>query len=151
MALDYAVHRLGEAVLERAIEGTATPIFYKGELVGERRRYDDRLAMFVLRMRDPERFGSWREDRIPVQHSDAEAIRLRVALMRVNRVARAQEKRSPRSRPEPDRRSAASDARAEGRVYRPAGRTRGGGGGRGQAPPMAGGGRMRDTGVGRGT
>lgn len=79
-------------MLERAIEGTATPIFYKGELVGERRRYDDRLAMFALRMRDPERFGSWREDRIPVQHPDAEAIRLRVALMRVNRVARAQEK-----------------------------------------------------------
>lgn len=61
-ALDSAVQRLRDAVLERAIEGSATPIFYRGEQVGERRRYDDRLAMFVLRMRDPERFASWRED-----------------------------------------------------------------------------------------
>ena len=60
IALDYAVHRLGEAALDRALNGTAQPVFFQGEQIGERRRYDERLTMFVLRLRDPERFGGWR-------------------------------------------------------------------------------------------
>lgn len=57
-ALDYAVHLLGEAVLARALHGVARPVFYQGEQIGERRYYDERLAMFVLRYRDPERYGA---------------------------------------------------------------------------------------------
>ena len=87
IALDYAVHQLGEAVVERALHGTATPVFYKGEQVGERRRYDERLAMFVLRLRDPQRFGSWREGRLPLAHPDASARQLGVALARLGAVA----------------------------------------------------------------
>jgi hypothetical protein len=87
IAVEYAVQRLGDAVLARAITGVATPIFYKGEQVGERRRYDERLAMFILRMRDPERFGSWREGRVPLEPAEFTAERLTAAVDRVAFVA----------------------------------------------------------------
>ncbi|MBA3667589.1 MAG: hypothetical protein H0W65_07695 [Sphingomonas sp.] len=73
MALDYGVSRLADAALSRAINGVARPVFYKGELIGERRYYDERLTMFLLRLRDPVRFGAWR-DRTPFeQDADAHA------------------------------------------------------------------------------
>lgn len=56
-ALELAMHRLASAALDRAIKGVAIPIFYRGRKVGERRRYDNRLAMFLLRMRAPGRWG----------------------------------------------------------------------------------------------
>ena len=52
-ALDFAVDRLDHAVLDRAINGIAVPHYYKGEIVGEHRRYDERLALFLLRYRRP--------------------------------------------------------------------------------------------------
>lgn len=54
-AIDYALHRLGEEALNRAINGVAVPIFYKGQQVGERRHYDERLTQFLLRTRDDRR------------------------------------------------------------------------------------------------
>lgn len=51
-ALDYAVHRLSEAAFARALNGTATPVFFQGEQVGERRRYDEQLTRFLLSRRD---------------------------------------------------------------------------------------------------
>ncbi|QYE34383.1 hypothetical protein KZX46_16595 [Polymorphobacter sp. PAMC 29334] len=53
LALDYAVHRLADAALSRAIHGVAVPHYYKGEVVGEHRRYNETLTMFILRYRDP--------------------------------------------------------------------------------------------------
>jgi len=58
-ALDYAVHRLEQAALGRALNGVARPVFYKGEQVGEWREFDERLTMFLLRNRRPARFGKW--------------------------------------------------------------------------------------------
>src|SRR5687768_10010983 len=52
-ALDCGMHRLEQAVLGRAINGVARPVFYKGEQVGEWRHHDERLAMFLLRNRRP--------------------------------------------------------------------------------------------------
>jgi hypothetical protein len=60
-ALDYAYHRLGEAALDRALNGVPVPIFYRGEQVGERRHYDERLTQFLLRTRDPLRHTPLRE------------------------------------------------------------------------------------------
>lgn len=60
-ALDYAVHRLEQAAIGRALNGVPRPVFYKGEQVGEWREYDERLAMFLLRHRRPARFGRWIE------------------------------------------------------------------------------------------
>ena len=56
-ALDYAVRQLADRALSRALNGVARPVFYKGEQIGERRYYDERLAMFILRYRDPVTYG----------------------------------------------------------------------------------------------
>lgn len=60
-ALDYGVGRLADAALSRALHGVSRPVFYKGEQVGERRYYDERLTMFILRLGDPVGHGKWRE------------------------------------------------------------------------------------------
>jgi hypothetical protein len=60
-ALDTAVARLNDAALSRAINGVAVPIFHGGVEVGERRHFDERLTMFLLRYRDPTRYGKWRD------------------------------------------------------------------------------------------
>ena len=52
VALEYAYHRLSEAAFGRAMNGVATPVFFQGEQIGERRRYDERLTQFLLRHRD---------------------------------------------------------------------------------------------------
>lgn len=56
-ALEYAIRRLSDAVYSRAIHGVPVPHYYQGEQVGEHRRYDERLAMFLLRYRDPASYG----------------------------------------------------------------------------------------------
>lgn len=56
-ALDYGIRRLSDAAISRAIHGIPVPHFYKGELIGEHRRYDKRLTMFLLRYRDPLRYA----------------------------------------------------------------------------------------------
>jgi hypothetical protein len=73
-ALDYGVRRLSDAVLSRAINGVAVPYFYRGEQVGERRHFDERLAMFVLRYRDPLRYGKWLDRRDTRGHPESLAI-----------------------------------------------------------------------------
>ena len=60
-ALDYGVARLADAALSRALNGVSRPVFYKGELVGERRYFDERLTMFILRLRDPHNYGALRD------------------------------------------------------------------------------------------
>ena len=60
-ALDYSIVRLRDAARSRALNGVGRPVFYKGEQIGERRYYDERLTMFILRLRDPFHFGSWRD------------------------------------------------------------------------------------------
>ena len=46
----------GEAV-RRAKEGWLEPVFHQGIQVGTRRRYSDRLLMFLLQALRPEKFG----------------------------------------------------------------------------------------------
>jgi len=73
-ALDYAIRRLSDAVLSRAINGVAIPVFFHGEQIGEKRFYNDRLAMFLLRRRDPVRYGDWRDRLEWHGHPEAQAI-----------------------------------------------------------------------------
>ena len=73
-ALDYAIRRLGDAVLSRAINGVAVPVFFQGEQIGEKRYYNDRLAMFLLHSRDPLRFGKWRDRHEFEGHPEAAAM-----------------------------------------------------------------------------
>ena len=59
MAIDYSLYRVEEEVHARVRRGVARPIFHKGEQVGEYRHFDERLTMFLLRSRRPDRYGKW--------------------------------------------------------------------------------------------
>jgi hypothetical protein len=68
-ALDYSLHFIEAGVFQRSRRGVARPIFYKGEQVGEWRHYDERLTMFLLRTRRPDRYGKGIEQAPPPQWS----------------------------------------------------------------------------------
>lgn len=59
-ALDYGVKRIEDAAVDRAIYGTEETIHYHGDLVATRRRYNERLVMFILRSRLPDRYTDGR-------------------------------------------------------------------------------------------
>lgn len=69
-ALDVGVSRLSDAALSRALYGVPVPHYYKGEMVGEHRRYDNRLAMWLLRYRDPVRYGRHLDRMTASQHPE---------------------------------------------------------------------------------
>ena len=56
-ALDCGVRRLADIAFERATEGVTVPLFYRGEQVGERRWYNDRLLLFLLKHHFPGKYG----------------------------------------------------------------------------------------------
>jgi hypothetical protein len=68
-ALRSAVRVLADVAFERAVEGVREPVFGRGGEVGSRIRYNDKLLMFLLRVRDPGNFaslgelGAWKEVR----------------------------------------------------------------------------------------
>lgn len=57
-ALKLGVQRLEDVAMERAIHGVEVPVYSYGKLVGSRRVYNDRLAMFMLRNRAGKRFSA---------------------------------------------------------------------------------------------
>lgn len=69
-ALDVGIARLTDAAVSRAIYGVPVPHFYQGEQVGEHRRYDERLTMWLLRYRDPTTYGKWLDRREARQHPE---------------------------------------------------------------------------------
>lgn len=67
-AIGEASKRLVDVAFDCAINGTEDPVLDKhGQNVGMRRRYSDRLLMFLLRAHHPERFGQVRENAARVQ------------------------------------------------------------------------------------
>lgn len=46
--------RATDTAIDRALNGVATPIFYRGRQVGERRRFNDRLLITALRLLRPD-------------------------------------------------------------------------------------------------
>lgn len=95
-ALDYGVRRLSDAAFSRALKGVARPVFFQGQQIGERRYYDERLTMFLLRYRDPLRYGKWLDGCEYRQHPDGPAIRLSKAGQRVESDAFADADGEPR-------------------------------------------------------
>lgn len=75
-ALDVGIGVLGDAARSRAINGVSRPVFYKGEQIGERIYFDERLTMFLLKTRDPERYGAWRDRFIFSTTNESKAQRL---------------------------------------------------------------------------
>ncbi|GMN01274.1 hypothetical protein [Erythrobacter sp. MTPC3] len=59
-ALDLGVQRIEDVAMDRALNGVDEPLYSYGKLVGTRKRYNDRLLMFMLRNRAPERFAEGR-------------------------------------------------------------------------------------------
>ncbi len=56
-AIQLGVRRVEDVVMDRALNGVEEPLYSYGKLIGSRRRYNDRLLMFILRNRAPERFS----------------------------------------------------------------------------------------------
>lgn len=48
VALEMGMHQLAHALMDRAVNGTEVQHYYHGELVATTRRYDNRLAQWVL-------------------------------------------------------------------------------------------------------
>jgi hypothetical protein len=74
LALDGAADQVEDGVFGRAIHGVEIPHYYKGELVGTHRRFDERLAMFILRYRKPWRYGKYRDRADQPAHPERAAL-----------------------------------------------------------------------------
>ncbi|HSM53886.1 MAG TPA: hypothetical protein VK839_06885, partial [Erythrobacter sp.] len=59
-ALALGIRRIEDVAMDRALNGVEMPVYSYGELVGTRTVYNDRLLMFLLRNRAPERFAEGR-------------------------------------------------------------------------------------------
>ena len=59
-ALQHGVARIEDVAMDRALNGVEVPVYSYGKLVGTRRIYNDRLLMFILRNRAPDRFAEGR-------------------------------------------------------------------------------------------
>ena len=57
-ALALGVQQLEDVALERALHGTEVPVYSYGKLIGSRIKHNDRLLMFMLKNRAPERFDA---------------------------------------------------------------------------------------------
>lgn len=55
-ALDLGIRRIEDEAMDRALYGTEEVVVQNGETVVKRRRYNERLVMFLLRNRAPHRF-----------------------------------------------------------------------------------------------
>ncbi|NJC33595.1 hypothetical protein GGR88_001069 [Sphingomonas jejuensis] len=51
-ALEEGGRRALDTAIHRALHGTATPVFYRGRQIGERRRYNDGLLIAAIRRLD---------------------------------------------------------------------------------------------------
>lgn len=49
-AFHHSYHNLPYAALERAMNGVEVPHYYKGEIIGTSRRYDERLTVALLKL-----------------------------------------------------------------------------------------------------
>lgn len=59
-ALDFGMRRIEDVAMDRALNGVEQPVYSYGKLVGTRVVHNDRLLMFMLRNRSPERFAEGR-------------------------------------------------------------------------------------------
>lgn len=55
-ALEDACDRLEQEAIRRACQGTAKPVFYKGDQCGSIQEYSDTLLIFMLKAYRPEKF-----------------------------------------------------------------------------------------------
>lgn len=97
IAMDNAVRRLSDVATSRSIHGVPVPHYFNGEKVGEHRRFDERLTMFILRNRDRNRYGDAIAKQPPDQHPERIAVALADALRLVIHDAFQELKEEPRT------------------------------------------------------
>lgn len=56
-AMDQGYDLIEEEARRRAVDGTLEPVFYRGEEIGEVRRYSDQLLITLLKGYRPKRFN----------------------------------------------------------------------------------------------
>lgn len=95
-ALDGAADRVEDAAYSRAINGVEVPHYYRGELVGTHRRYDERLATFILRYRKPHLYGRHLDRGETAPHPERSALGMADMLTWVARDAFRDEAGEPR-------------------------------------------------------
>jgi hypothetical protein len=79
-ALDHGAEIVDGKALERSIHGVPVPIFQGGKQVGERRVFNERLTMFLLQHRKPEKYGHARKGDVSPEEADrAETVRAEIA------------------------------------------------------------------------
>jgi hypothetical protein len=55
-ALAHGIRKIEDVAMDRALNGVEVPVYSYGKLIGKRTVYNDRLLMFMLRNRAPDRF-----------------------------------------------------------------------------------------------
>ncbi len=75
-ALDHGAEIVDGNALDRSINGVPVPIFQNGKKVGERRVFNERLTMFLLQHRKPQKYGRARRGELSAEMGGrADAIR----------------------------------------------------------------------------
>lgn len=74
-ALRMAMNVLATTAFDRAVNGVEEIVYHKGDRVGVRWKYNDRLLMFLLRVRDPLNFAPLDDLQGWLRHRDAETPR----------------------------------------------------------------------------
>lgn len=54
-ALEFGIQQLAHQLLDRSLNGVPVPVFYKGEIVGERRVFNERVSLMIIQNMD--KFG----------------------------------------------------------------------------------------------
>lgn len=71
-ALDFGVGTLSDLAIDRIRHGTPVPVFYKGEQVGERRNYNERLHWLLLRNRMPQTYAPPSQEKLSAAQTYAQ-------------------------------------------------------------------------------
>lgn len=105
-ALDVAADMFEQIALERAFNGVAQPVFYKGEVVGERIVYDGALTLHMLRRIEERRHANRDSLAFSKKHASAHGynpVRVTAHLDVQTKFARALEAidKTERARPAP--------------------------------------------------
>lgn len=64
-AIDFAMDNLEGEAYRRAHEGTAKPVFYKGDLCGHVQEFSDGLTQFLMKAHRPEKY----RERVDLKHT----------------------------------------------------------------------------------
>lgn len=77
VAADIGMRRIEDVAMDRALHGVEVPVYSYGKIVGTRTVFNDRLLMFMLRNRAPERFAAGAPPRAPNAVDRMELARLK--------------------------------------------------------------------------